>query len=98
LRTCATNLCHEPVPGLPSDIRQEDESRRLFQMAFGAIDTDESKTISWREFAAFYCGDGGGGGGSVENAEQLQALMQKQRELKVLKDQLQTLKQHESQV
>jgi hypothetical protein len=34
----------------------------------------------------------------VENAEQLQALMQKQRELKVLKDQLQTLKQHESQV
>jgi hypothetical protein len=42
------------VPGLPSEIRQEDESRRLFQLAFGAIDIDDSKTISWHEFAAFY--------------------------------------------
>ena len=79
-------------------IHQEDEGRRLFQMGFGAIGEYDIKAISWSEFAAFYCGDGGGGGGSVENAEQLQALMQKQRELKVLKDQLQTLKQHESQV
>ena len=32
-----------------------DESRKLFQLAFGAIDIDDSKTISWHEFAAFYC-------------------------------------------
>ena len=63
-------------------IHQEDESRRLFQMAFGAIDQDNSKAISWSEFAAFYCqvpkvggsglsagqteGGGGGGGGDGE--------------------------------
>jgi hypothetical protein len=41
--------------GLPNEIRQEDESRRLFQTAHGAIDTDNSKTISWHEFAAFHC-------------------------------------------
>ena len=41
--------------GLPNAMRQEDESRRLFQTALGAIDTDQSKTISWREFVAFYC-------------------------------------------
>ena len=59
----ARSLTFENVPGLPSEIRQEDEGRRLFQKtAFGAIDTDDSKTItddsktiSWREFAAFYC-------------------------------------------
>ena len=40
--------------GLPSSIRQESVSRSLFQLVFDAIDTDESKTISLREFLKYY--------------------------------------------
>ncbi len=41
--------------GLPNEICQEDESRRSFLTAFGARGTDNNKTVSWRQFAAFYC-------------------------------------------
>ena len=34
---------------------QEDESRRLFQQTFQAIDSDESKTIDLSEWLAYYC-------------------------------------------
>jgi hypothetical protein len=48
-RTLAAKL------NLPHTIQQEDESRRLFQMRFHQIDTDDSKTITLEEWLSFYC-------------------------------------------
>ena len=43
--------------GLPNEIRQEDESRKLFALKYADIDKDESKGISLREFLAYYSTD-----------------------------------------
>ena len=40
--------------GLPSQIKQEEDSRRIFQLAYAEIDKDESKTIQIEEFVDFY--------------------------------------------
>ena len=40
--------------GLPSQIKQEEDSRRIFQLAYAEIDKDESKTIQIEEFVSFY--------------------------------------------
>ena len=39
---------------LPTVIRQEEESRKIFQHAFGEMDVDLSKNISLDEFLSFY--------------------------------------------
>ncbi|KAJ1487616.1 hypothetical protein T484DRAFT_2207523 [Baffinella frigidus] len=39
---------------LPTHIEQESESRTIFQLAFGSMDKDDSKTIDLSEFLAFY--------------------------------------------
>ena len=41
--------------GLPHEIHQEDESRRLFELTFHELDGDNSKTISLSEWLRFYC-------------------------------------------
>jgi len=43
--------------GMPSHIRQEDQTRNRYQLAFGSMDSDESKTIELDELLA-YCGHG----------------------------------------
>ena len=43
--------------GMPSHIRQEDQTRNRYQLAFGSMDSDESKTIELDELLAF-CGHG----------------------------------------
>jgi len=43
--------------GMPSHIRQEDQTRSCYQLAFGSMDSDESKTIELDELLAF-CGHG----------------------------------------
>ena len=48
--------------GLPSEIRQEEESRNLFALKYANIDSDESKSISLAEFVVYYTqGEGGAG-------------------------------------
>jgi len=41
--------------GMPSHIRQEDGTRTSYQLAFGTMDSDESKTIRFDELLV-YCG------------------------------------------
>ena len=41
--------------GMPSQIRQEDGTRNSYQLAFGSMDSDESKTIDLDELL-MYCG------------------------------------------
>ena len=43
--------------GMPSHIRAEDGTRTAYQLAFGMMDTDDSKTISVDELLEF-CGQG----------------------------------------
>ena len=40
--------------GLPSEIRQEDESRKLFALKYADMDKDQNKAISFAEFLAYY--------------------------------------------
>jgi hypothetical protein len=40
--------------GLPSQIKQEEDSRNIFQLTYGELDRDGSKTISLDEFIAYY--------------------------------------------
>ena len=40
--------------GLPSEIKQEEDRRNIFQLAYGEMDRDGSKTISLDEFIAYY--------------------------------------------
>jgi hypothetical protein len=40
--------------GLPSEIRQEDESRKLFALKYADMDKDQNKAISFEEFLAYY--------------------------------------------
>jgi len=40
--------------GLPCEIKQEDESRRVFQYMYGEMDKDDSKSINLEEFVAYY--------------------------------------------
>ena len=40
--------------GLPHEIHQEDESRKLFALTYADIDKDQSKSISLEEFLAYY--------------------------------------------
>jgi hypothetical protein len=41
--SCSQNSCC--VAGLPSDMKEEDGTRQSYQLAFGSMDHDESKTI-----------------------------------------------------
>lgn len=41
--------------GLPHEIHQEDESRRLFQLTFDEIDRSDTKSISLNEWLDYYC-------------------------------------------
>ncbi len=38
-------LTDHVLAGLPADVRQEDGTRDTYQLAFGSIDYDDSKTI-----------------------------------------------------
>ena len=40
--------------GLPNEIRQEDESRKLFALTHADIDKDRTKSFSLEEFPAYY--------------------------------------------
>jgi len=40
--------------GMPSHIRQEDGSRESYQLCFGKIDNDNSKSIEFKELCAFF--------------------------------------------
>jgi hypothetical protein len=40
--------------GLPCQIRQEQDSRKIFQLTYGDMDTDNSKTISLQEFVEYF--------------------------------------------
>ena len=43
--------------GLPNEIRQEDESRKVFAFKYADIDKDQNKALSLGEFLAYYHGD-----------------------------------------
>jgi hypothetical protein len=40
--------------GMPAHVRQEDGSRETYQLSFGMIDNDNSKTIEFKELCAFF--------------------------------------------
>jgi hypothetical protein len=56
--------------GLPNEIRQEDESRKLFALKYADLDKDHNKAISLGEFLAYYSTDdySSNGPGSVLGA------------------------------
>jgi Ca2+-binding EF-hand superfamily protein len=59
--------------GLPNEMQQEDESRKLFAFKYADIDKDQNKALSLGEFLAYYHKDqnndnNGDGPGSVSCA------------------------------
>ena len=46
--------------GMPSHVRQEDGSRESYQLSFGKIDKDSSKSIEFAELCAFFGFSGSG--------------------------------------
>ena len=51
---CSIIIVSHLVPGLPADVRQEDGTRESYQLAFGAMDNDDSKTIEWVSSLYFF--------------------------------------------
>ncbi|KAJ1468431.1 hypothetical protein T484DRAFT_1855265 [Baffinella frigidus] len=51
---------------LPSSFQQESEARSIFQLVFGEMDLDDSKSISKDEFLAFYEEAVGAQGGAMK--------------------------------
>jgi C-terminal processing protease CtpA/Prc len=66
--------------GLPNEIRQEDESRKLFAFKYADIDKDQNKALSLGEFLAYYHKDennlnSGDGPGSVSGARSVDMII-----------------------
>lgn len=54
IRVCRANHEVAGFLGLPQIIRQEDESRVLFERLFSGIDQDCNREITWPEFLAYF--------------------------------------------